>query len=160
MSKVTDVFRITITTDQIFALVNAMTCMRNGIACDFDPVLEELYDKVDNQAYKIGKGKAKPAYKATGVRKESAVNLNSLGATPAETVRAKRDFDDMSEEAIFAELDRQNAKMLKEMGIDIEVPAVTSAVSEVIEDIILGIGEDSHPTDNDNMYAAFKNRES
>lgn len=121
MATSKDVHRITLSSDEVFALVNLMDSARGSIG--LDPTLSELYVKVDTKAYAIGKGHAKPAYVATGIRREAAASLAGLGAIPE---GRKTDFDHMSEAEQFAELERLEAAMLAELSIGTDSPATDS----------------------------------
>ncbi len=104
--------RTTLSSDQIFALLDLFDTAKSGVVCNFNPILQEYYNKLDLIAYQIGKGIRKPAYVATGVRKESAISLTSIGATDVDIQLAMSLSDPMSAENLL-ELERLETEMLQ-----------------------------------------------
>lgn len=99
MAQAKDVFRPTIDSDQIYALLDIMDAARRGEQlAGLNPTLKSYYEKLRVQAFKIGDGIARPAYVATGVRKEPAVNMNSLGVTEEEQ-KQYNNSPDLSDDA-------------------------------------------------------------
>jgi hypothetical protein len=87
MSKVKEIdkFRPSISSDEIFALLDIMDCARRGDQlAGLDPTLLDYYKKLRVKAFEISEGIAKSAYVATGKRKESAISLESLGSNAEE----------------------------------------------------------------------------
>ncbi len=151
MATTKDVHRPTLNSDEVFALIDLMDQARSGTVSGLNPTLREYYIKLDKLAYAIGKGHAKPAYVVTGIRKESMVNLDSLGASSVEKNKAK-EWESMADEDIDAELERLNTIMLNELvadGIgDIKnVPVIPAATI---------LREERDATDNDSVYQAMK----
>lgn len=84
-TKEVDKFRPSISSDEIFALLDIMDCARRGEQlAGLDPTLADYYKKLRIKAFEIGEGIAKSAYVATGKRKESSISLESLGSSAEE----------------------------------------------------------------------------
>jgi hypothetical protein len=103
-----DVFRPTISSDQIYALIDIMDAARSGEQFSgLNPVLKDYYDKLNVQAFKIGNGIARPAYQVTGVRKESAISVTALGGTDEDVASWEGKFNNNAaiDSATAAQLD-------------------------------------------------------
>ena len=99
MTKIKELekFRVSISTSEIFALLDIMDSARRGDQLSgLDPTLLNCYEKLNVQAFKIGKGIARPAYVNTGVKKQSAINLEALGSSAEEVASFEGKYNNSS----------------------------------------------------------------
>lgn len=148
-----DVQRTTMSNTVVFALLDLMEQAIQGTVSGLNPELREFYKRIDTMAYQIGKGTRKPAYVATGVRKESAVSMEALGITEEDKITVGiGKFNNSAEldEDVWARIEREEREMLEKLAADGYKNVVITERRSAER-----LAQDEHSTDNDSIHAAL-----
>lgn len=113
MNKTKEVWRITMSTEVVFELLELLDITRDKYGLSLN--LAGFRKRISSLAHDAAEGNRTPAYVASGIKRESAINLDSLGATAQEKVRVT-DFAHLRQDEIDAELEKLNDAMLAELA--------------------------------------------
>lgn len=144
--------RVGLTENEILELIEELTDMKNSGGLSM--ILRSAYVKLMDKYNKIDNGTVRADYVPNGRKRESKINMDSLGITEEDKqTSGLGKFNNPAElsDDVWAQVERDERKMLEELAAAGNKNIILAERRE--EDRTYQ--EDSHPTDNDNVHKLF-----
>lgn len=156
MSSLSNTHRVGLTEAEILSVLEDLQELKSttGISA----VSHSAYNKLSTVYHKISLGAKVPDYVPNGRKRESKINMDSLGVTQEEQKKYNNSAE-LSDD-VWAQIAIDERKMLEEVAATGNKNVILGPIVPVDEadDVVLGssdsdIGDDTRPTDNDSVHS-------